>query len=218
MRFLRTKLLLVLAAATLGGNAMASDFWLGAKVGTLGLGLEGTWRPIKWLDVRVGGNAFNYSDSGSQAGVNYDADLKLNTYYLSGNLRFPLSPFRVTAGIYSNQNSIEMVNVDSQTFDIGGTVFTAADVGTLRVDTTFDSMSPYLGAGFDFTVFGKLGLNLDFGVLLQGDPKVTATTDGLLANDPVFLQQLDLELQELEDKADALKAYPVVSLGFNFNF
>lgn len=218
MDFLRAKALLVLAAATLGGNAAASDFWLGAKVGTLGFGLEGTWRPIRWLDVRVGGNAFSYSDSGSQVGINYDADLTLNTYYISGNLRFPVSPFRLTAGVYSNQNKIEMISTDAPTFDVGGTVFTAADVGTLKADTTFDSTSPYVGAGFDFTVLGKLGLNLDFGVLLQGDPKVTLTSDGLLAGDPVFEQQLEIERQELEDKADALKAYPVVSLGFNLNF
>lgn len=218
MRFLRAKALLLLAAATLSGNAMASDFWLGAKVGTLGLGLEATWRPIRWMDLRVGGNAFDYSESGSQAGINYDADLKLSTYYLSGNLRFPVSPFRLTAGVYSNQNTIEMVSLDSQTFNVGGTVFTAADVGTLRADASFDSTSPYIGAGFDFTVLGKLGLNLDFGVLWQGDPKVTLTSDGLLADDPIFQQQLEIERQELEDKVEPLKAYPVVSMGFNVNF
>lgn len=218
MEYQRAKAVILLAALTLGGNAAASDFWLGAKVGTLGLGLEGTWRPLKWMDVRVGGNAFTYTDSGSQAGINYDADLKLSTYYATANLRFPVSPFRLTGGLYANQNEILMVSTDSPTFDIGGNVFTSADVGTLTSETSFNSTSPYLGAGFDFTVFGKVGMNLDFGVLWQGDPKVSLSSTGLLANDPTFLAALEQERQELEDEVDVLKAYPVVSLGFNFNF
>ena len=61
-------------------------------------------------------------------------------------------------------------------------------------------------------------MSLDFGVLLQGDPKVTLTADGLLANDAAFLADLATEANELADDVDALKVYPVVSLGFSFNF
>jgi hypothetical protein len=202
-----------------GGIANAGDnFWVGAKVGTLGIGLEGTWRPIDWLDLRIGGNTFDYSDSGSQAGVNYDAELNLRTYYLTGNLRFPLSPFRITVGAYKNENTVEMISVDNPTFDIGGTIYTAADVGTLTSTTSFDGTSPYFGAGFDFSLFNRLGLSLDFGVLWQGDPKVSLGADGLLANDPTFLSDLNAELEQLTEEVDYLKAYPVVSLGVNFNF
>lgn len=215
----RLKALLAVVLLTIGGAANAEDnFWVGAKIGTLGIGLEGIWRPIQWLDLRVGGNRYDYSDSGSQAGVNYDAELKLQTYYATANFRFPLSPFRITAGAYSNQNSIEMISVNSPTFDIGGTLYSAADVGTLTSTTSFDSTSPYLGAGFDFSMFGKLGLNLDFGVLWQGDPKISLTADGLLANDPTFLNNLTTELNQLSDEVDNLKAYPVVSIGINFSF
>jgi hypothetical protein len=140
------KVAAVMFALVASSTATADDnFWVGAKVGTLGLGLEGIWRPIRWLDLRVGGNAFTYNETGSQAGVNYDAALKLNTYYASANLRFPLSPFRLTAGAYSNNNKVEMVSTDAPTFDIGGTVYSAADVGTLSSTTSFNSMSPYLG-------------------------------------------------------------------------
>ncbi len=219
MEFSRAKALLAVALLTFGGTANAGDnFWVGGKIGTLGIGLEGIWRPIRWMDLRVGGNRYNYRDTGSQAGVNYDAELKLLTYYATANFRFPLSPFRITAGAYSNQNSVELISIDSPLFDIGGTTYTAADVGTLSSTTTFDSTSPYLGAGFDFSMFGKLGLNLDFGVLWQGDPKISLTADGLLANDPTFLNDLNTELNQLSDEVDNLKAYPVVSMGINFSF
>jgi hypothetical protein len=63
-----------------------------------------------------------------------------------------------------------------------------------------------------------VGLNLDVGVLLQGDPKVSLSADGLLANDPTFVDALEAERVELEDEVDKFKAYPVVSLALNFQF
>lgn len=194
------------------------NLWLGAKVGTLGVGLEGVWRPIDWLDLRVGANRYDYNDNGSQAGVNYDGTLRLNTYYGTANLRFPLSPFRVSLGYYSNNNEISLNSQDALSFEIGGTTYSADDVGQLSSTTNWDSTSPYLGAGFDFELFSKVGLNFDFGVLWQGDPRVSLDATGLLANDPIFLDALEAEREELEDDFSALKAYPVVSLGFNFNF
>jgi hypothetical protein len=218
MRHIRAKSLFLLATLAFGSSASADNFWVGGKVGTLGLGIEGIWRPIDWMDLRLGGNAYTYSDQGSLAGINYDADLKLNTYYATANFRFPLSPFRVTAGLYSNNNTVQMVSMDAPTYDIGGVNFSPADVGKLSGTASFDSSSPYLGAGFDFSIVGKLGLNLDFGVLLQGDPRVSLSSDGLLADDPTFIGLLQAEEAELEDEIEPLKAYPVVSLGLNFNF
>lgn len=208
-------LLLIFAA----GSATAdNNFGIGVKAGTLGIGVEGTWRPLPYLDVRFGASSYSYDDDGSQAGVNYDATLDLDNYHLTGNFRFPLSPFRLTAGIYDNGNELSMQSVDSQTFNIGGTTFSAAEVGTLQSVTSFPGTSPYVGIGYDFSLFGKVGLNLDLGVLWQGEPDVTLTADGLLANDPTFQQALETERTELEDEMQDFKAWPVISLGFVYNF
>jgi hypothetical protein len=40
----------------------------------------------------------------------------------------------------------------------------------------------------------------------------------LLSNDPVFLDALESERQELEAEVEDYKAWPVISIGFNFNF
>ena len=222
MRFLRTKAIVLLAALTLSSTSTANDdFWVGLKAGTLGYGAEVSWRPLGWLDVRAGANSFDYDDSGSQAGVNYDAILALDTFYLTGNFRFPLSPFRVTAGAFSNNNEVRMVSQAMPSYELGGTQgYLPAEVGTLQSVTNFDSTSPYLGAGFDFSLMDRLGLSLDFGVLWQGEPVVSLTSDGALAliNDPGFLADLENERQELEDELKDMKAYPVISIGFNFNF
>ena len=209
-----------LALLVLGAGTAHADLNLGVgvKAGTLGLGIEGRWSPLPYMDVRVGGNAYEYDETGSQAGVNYDAVLNLDNFYATANLRFPLSPFRVTAGAYSNGNELELVSADNATFFIGDDEYSAAGVGTLRSVTSFSSTSPYLGVGYDFSLFGKLGLNLDFGVLWQGEPEVTLTATGPLANDSTFMAELEKERAQLEDEMSDYKAWPVVSLGFFYNF
>lgn len=221
MEFLRTKFVAALGILMLCGTATADDdIWFGVKAGTLGFGAEAAWRPIEWLDVRAGANFYDYDDSGSQAGINYNGTLALDTYYVTGNFHFPLSPFRLTAGAFANNNEVQLTSVDTASFLIGDNPvpYTADEIGTLRSVASFDSFAPYVGAGFDFDVMDRFGLSLDFGVLLQGDPTITTTADGLLAQDPGLLDDINTETQELLDEIDDLKAYPVVSVGFNFNF
>ncbi|MEM9401621.1 MAG: hypothetical protein AAGA44_03915 [Pseudomonadota bacterium] len=195
------------------------DFGIGLKAGTLGAGIEGTWRPLPYLDVRLGTNFYEYDDSGDQAGVNYNATLDLDTVYGTANLRFPLSPFRVTAGLFSNGNELNLVSDEtSGTIEIGGTNYNLSDVGTVSSTSTFGSTSPYLGFGYDFTVLDRVGLIFDVGVLWQGDPEVSVTADGPIATQQAFLDSLEAERQELEDEISDFKAWPVVSLGFVVNF
>jgi hypothetical protein len=44
------------------------------------------------------------------------------------------------------------------------------------------------------------------------------TADGLLGSDPAFLADLNAEIAEVQDEVENLKAYPAISIGFNFNF
>ena len=215
---LRLAVLTVALAAS--GSALADhNFGVGVKAGTLGIGVEGTWRPLPYIDIRAGANQYDYTDNGIYGGVNYDAEINLDNYYVTGNLRFPLSPFRLTGGLYSNGNEFNAVSGDNGAIIIiGGDPYPAAAVGTLSAKASFDSTSPYFGVGFDFTVLGKVGMNLDFGVLLQGSPQVSIATDGLLSGDPTFEASLEAERAELENELDDYKAWPVVSLGFVFNF
>jgi len=219
MTISRSKAGLLALALMLSGTANADlDLGLGLKAGTLGLGLEASWQPLPYLDVRLGANAYDYEDDGTQAGVPYDATLALDNFYATGNFHFPVSPMRVTAGLYSNGNEFQMFNDEGADLDIGGINYPGAGIGTLTSVTSFASTSPYLGIGFDFTLAGKVGLNMDFGVLWQGEPDVTLEADGLLALDPGFQAALEAERLELEDEMQDFKAWPVVSVGFVYKF
>lgn len=220
MKTISARAVLLTLTLLFAGNAAAENnsFWLGLKAGTLGLGVEGSWRALPWLDFRTGANWYEYEDNGAQAGVNYDGTLTLETIYATANFRFPLSPFRMTVGAFSNGNQVDLVSQSAAFYEIGDTIYTGSEVGTLRSTTSFESTAPYLGAGFDFAIADRFGIALDFGVLWQGDPIVTLTSDGTLANDPLFMDTLESERQQLQNEVEDYKAYPVVSLGFNFNF
>lgn len=219
--FSKTAVILVTLVACTSASA---DFGVGVKAGTLGIGVEGRFSPLPWLDVRVGMNSYDYDDNGLQAGISYDGTLALDSTYITGNFRFPLSPFRLTAGAFSNGNEFRLQSQDGgdASFNIGGNTFSAADVGTLQSTTSFSSTSPYVGIGYDFEVFGKVGLNLDLGVLWQGDPEVTLEATGLdsapAAIQAELLPALEAERLELQDEVSDFKAWPVVSLGFIYNF
>ena len=43
-------------------------------------------------DLRVGVNQYDLSDKGNYSGVDYDATLALDSYYLTGNFKIPMSP------------------------------------------------------------------------------------------------------------------------------
>lgn len=210
--------MLLLGLALAAGARADDNLWLGVKAGTLGLGVEGAWRPLPWLDLRAGINSFEYDHDGSEAGIDYDSTLDLQTYYATANFRMPLSPFRFTAGVFDNGNELELVSTDSGPIEVGGTTFPADAVGTLSGLASFDDVAPYAGIGFDFGLFDKVGLNLDLGVLFQGDPDVVLSSDGTLANDPTFRQALEDERAELEEDVDRYKLYPVASLTFTVQF
>jgi hypothetical protein len=199
-------------------NADDSEWGVGLKAGTLGLGLEGRWSGLPYMDLRIGANSYTYENDGREANVLYDADLDLETFYLTANFHFPLSPFRITAGAFANGNEFNMISAEPGDFNLGGDFYTGDEVGTLTSTTSFGSTSPYLGLGFDFELFGKAGLNFDLGVLWQGDPEVTLEASGTAVGDPVFEASLEAERLELEDAMNDFKAYPVVSLSFVYNF
>jgi len=217
----KIRILLALIGLGLLGtqSAIADDnIWLGAKAGTLGIGFEATWRPTPILDFRAGLNNYSYNTNSAEAGIDYDSELDLNTFYATANLRAPMSPFRLTAGIFSNRNEVNLVSQSSATYDIGGMTYTGAEVGTLNAAVSFEKTAPYLGVGADFRIADTLGLNFDLGVLWQGTPVVGMTASGPITLDPNFQAELAAETVELQNALNNYKAYPVVSIGLSFNF
>lgn len=206
------------ALALLAGSAVADDLAFGVRAGTLGVGMEGRWNALPWLDIRGGLNGFDYHEDGSQAGINYDGTLRLRSLQITANAHLPRSPLRLTGGIVLNDNELRMKSEDNAVYDIGGETYSAAEAGTLRARAAFNWLAPYVGLGYDLDLAGRWGLNLDVGLLYQGDPSVTLTSNGQLRDDSAFIDALERERRELADDVDDLNTYPVAALAFYFNF
>ena len=206
--------------ATLGAaDAVADDdFWIAARAGTQGLGVEATWRPIPYFDLRAGYSRYDYDTTRNEAGIDYDAELGLESLYATLNARIPATPIRFSAGLVSNGNEGNFLGNATGTYDIGGQVFDASDVGDLRGRATFEDLAPYAGMGLDFRLIDRVGLHFDAGVMYQGDPSLALTANGSLAGDPNFQSALETERVELEEELEVLAWYPVVAVSFSVNF
>ena len=219
MKVLQSTAIVLLLTIFSAGPAQAdNDFAVGVKAGTLGLGLEVIWQPLTYLDLRIGANAFKFTDDGDVASIYYDQELSLESVYGTANIHFENSPMRVTVGYYSNGNELLLVNDQMLDQEIGGVIYPGAGIGTLSSTTVFANGAPYFGIGYDFAIGENFGLIADVGVLWQGDPEVTLTADGALSGDPGFQAALEAERQELEDDLSDFKAWPLLQLGFVYRF
>ena len=210
---------LALSGLLVVGSASAEGFGLGVKAGTLGVGVEGTFGLTDRLNLRAGVNNYSLSKSETESDVAYDANIDLKTVALLFDFHPFAGSFRISAGYMHNGNEARLRGTPTGNVEIGNGTFTPAEVGTLLGDISFKSGAPYVGIGWGNAAAkkGHFGFSFEIGALLQGKPDVTlASTGGTLSSDPGFQTQLRQEEQNIEN--DAPEIYPVVSLGFSYQF
>jgi hypothetical protein len=220
-------LLAVLAAPTIPA---AAEVAVTAKAGTLGGGVELTVGLSPQWNVRLGGNAFNYTDHRREvSGIFYDAKARLRT----GTALLDFHPggggFRLSAGAIYNDTRIDGSSLPpaSGFYDIGGVQVPASLVGTLDGQIKFDRLVPYAGLGWGNAVGpgGRVRFAADLGAIFQGRGKATLTPQipaGSPLNAPVARQALQLLLNreeaEIEKDVANYTVYPVVSIGVSYRF
>ncbi|MDX1610210.1 MAG: hypothetical protein R3225_08835 [Halofilum sp. (in: g-proteobacteria)] len=178
----------------------AADFGIGARAGTLGLGVDLAYGFTPLFNVRVGLNRYSYDFDFTTNDGDYQAELELDSAHALLDFHPLGGGFRITGGLLSNDNRI----------DASGTV-SGSNVDA-RID--FDSSVPYAGIGWGNATRGFLPISwsIDLGIVAQGSPNVTITNSGL---PPAQEQQ---EEQNLEDELSDFDTYPVLSAGVVFRF
>ena len=189
------------------------------KVSTLGLGVDISTPINDTYSARFNINGATYSDSQTSDGNNYEGTLDLFT---AGVLvdAYPFeNNFRVSTGIYYNGNGFSGTVTPSatQTVEIDGVIYTAADVSKVNTDVSFDKVAPYFGIGWGNDARDKgWGFTFDLGVLYHGKGKADLTAEGV--NNPAINAGLEKEEQNINDDLAKHKFYPVVALGVNYTF
>lgn len=211
----------LLPALALPLSAGADGFALGVRASTLGAGVEGTIGLSERVNLRLGVNSYTYSYDDTIDDVRYDVDLELKSGALILDWHPFAGAFRLSAGMLSNKNRVDLEAMPTADVEIGGVSFTPAEVGRLDGEVDFKKSAPYVGLGWGNAVAkGKgLGFNFELGAVLQGSPDVTlASSGGTLSDDATLQARLAEEEQEIEDDLKNFKVYPVVSFGISYQF
>jgi hypothetical protein len=215
---------LVAAAAVLvptNASAQIPEFGLGAHAGSAGLGVDVTLTFNPWLTLRGTWQRYDRSHSLSEAGIDYDGRLKLDSQGVLADIHPGGGAFRVTAGLLRNRNRVPVTaTATGGTITVNGVPYPAADVGTLTGElTSSSSTAVYAGIGAGNARGGGVHPRFDLGVMYQGAPRARLDVTGsrLATDDPAAYAQLLAGLREqerrTEDDVRRYRWWPVVQVG-----
>ncbi|MGB8517830.1 MAG: hypothetical protein WCD45_08070 [Gallionella sp.] len=206
--------------------SQAEGLAVGAKVGTLGMGLELTKGLSDSFGARLGFNTFNYSTTTAKSSINYDFKLQLQSFSLLGDWYPFQGAFRTSAGLYYNNNKFSLAGQPTGgSYVIGGTTYTAGQVGNVNGEVSFNKISPYIGLGWGNPAGqGKgWGLVSDFGLLMQGQPNtaLSATCGAAIvgtAQCANLQNSVITERGKLQNSLNNFNLYPVASVGVTYQW
>jgi hypothetical protein len=194
---------------------------LAARVSTLGVGAELSFRPGRNLGIRLGGNYFQLTKDATIEDISYHATPHLE----NGTAIVDLHPFggsfHLSGGLLLNYNEGELVATLAHDIQIGDSTYTPQQVGSLTGTVSFNRTAPYLGLGFAGQ--GRIAVLFDLGVGFTGKPKMELVGETNLTGQAKteFDANVDKERVQAQaeiDKHKILKYHPVVSLGIKLGF
>ncbi|MEE9342962.1 MAG: hypothetical protein V3V12_04970 [Gammaproteobacteria bacterium] len=200
----------------------AENAAVGIKAGTLGLGVEiSTPLPVADnLNGRFGFNYFQYDRDDTLDGVDYDSDTTLNSFSALLDWHPLGNGFRLSSGLFYNNNDSRIESTTTGRVDIGGVPFVLGPNAKLKGELSFDSLAPYLGVGYGhhFDASKNLSLTMELGILFQGEPEVDLNAEGALAQLPGIQAAIQKEEDDIQADADDFTYFPVFSIGLTYRY
>lgn len=194
-------------------QAASGQLSVAPKIGTLGAGIDIGLGLGSMAVLRGGVGLIPIQPEGEFS----DIDFELN---IPGRITLGLdfhpggSSFRISSGVMFQTDELSMDGEFSGSVDIGGTTYTDAEVGVLRGELQSGSTAPFVTLGFGKHGQSGVGFFIDAGVAFLGEPEVELTADGLVAQDPTFIANLQVEEDRIEDDLTTYgQFYPILNLG-----
>jgi hypothetical protein len=234
-------ILLVMAGGVLTGTLAAQSdlprFGIGVSASTLGIGIQAATAVTHKSNIRAGFNIFDYNDSFSKDGVNYNGTLNLRSAQVTYD-QYIVGGFHISPGvlIYDGNKGSATATVNAgQSFSPGNTTYFSgqtnpvAGAGSIK----FNKAAPMilLGVG-NILPHGKkhFGVSFEAGVVFQGSPKAVLNLSGNAcginavtgclnaATDPTVQANVQSEQTKINNSLDPFKYYPIISLTFSYKF
>lgn len=193
-------------------------------IGTQGLGIGVAFGMTDSIDARIGMNSLKGSGSFNGDSLTTDATLTFNNLGLYGDY-YPFGGgFRLTGGVQTGKNAVDIKGKFSGTVTVNGNTYAAAPGDSIDGKIDLGSTAPYIGLGYssrgDQSSAG-LSLNFDLGVRM-GTADVSLQATGFNSLSAAQRTQLNADLTKerakLEDDVKVLKTYPVLSLGLSYRW
>ncbi len=215
MKRMSVILLTIVFALFVAVPAMAQDYAVSAKVGTMGANLEAIRSFSSSFNVRLGvaDLSYNANNVASNDQLTMNGDLKLLSLTALADW-FPFQgSFRLSGGLIVNLNKISMTMIPVKTYNSGNIIYTPDILGQINADVTFNKAAPYLGIGFGNPTAGSsgFGFTFDLGTYYQQSPLVSMSATNLL-------QPMESQSGQLQDNLKWFKFYPVLSFGIRYKF
>ncbi|MFQ5679718.1 MAG: hypothetical protein ACE5HP_09710 [Gemmatimonadota bacterium] len=195
-------------------TARAQSLGIAPHVGTLGVGIDIATAPSDRVSLRGGVNFFPFDVDFTASDV--DLTLDLPSPQLTALLDlFLVGGVRLSGGLLISRDDVNLRGDFGGSVNLGGTTYTASEVGSLSGAIVTNEVSPYVGFGIGKVASRGVGFLLDLGVAFQGRPRVGLTADGPITSLPSFLADLEAERQAIEDDVELFRYYPVLSVGLS---
>jgi len=220
------------------GQALASPLpdgyqpTVSARVGTLGIGPEVSIRiPNSHWGFRGNMNFFTYNDSSiyhhrftnnnPANGYDLDAQFGGSFRFFNGGLTtdfYPLgSGLRVSLGVYGVGNRVTARATPTGDARIGRRIYDVQDAGSVSLKAIPNQVAPYIGFGYAGRIVSNIVFSVDAGILAEGNPKVSMTTEGPAASLPSFTDSVERERRRIQHDVN-IPVYPVLELGLGYRF
>jgi len=212
-----------LLSTTVYAGTRDSIFALGAKVGTAGVGIEGRAPIVGNLYGRFGINYLHYNHSLDNGALGYKGKLTFLTIPLMLDYHpFDNSGFRVSAGVAYNGNKISATAKPNKTIALYGHNYSKAELGTVKSKLTLgNKIAPIVSIGYDssFMSDSAWSFNAEAGIMYSGKAKIKISATGVAANQKQKIDDLNRDANKSLNKVKKyLKFFPIVSIGFKYNF
>jgi hypothetical protein len=191
------------------------------QVGTEGVGI-GYSEPLGTHDnVRAEFNAISFSHSFDAGQLHYDGTAHI--YHGGLYLDFFPAPntiaFRLTAGALIGGDHVDATATSlTSTYRVNGQSYSTLGQA-IHAKATFPTVRPYIGIGFGHTPVATKGFSAFFDAgVAYGRPKVDQFDVPATLVAIVGQAAVDQQRQELQEKADKLRFYPIVKVGVTYRF
>lgn len=217
----------VLFGVTLAALPARADIAVGAGVGTLGYGVHASMEVNSFLALRANANFGNFDLPGlgglvssGLGGIDYNIGTSMSSYGLIADFHpLGISPIGdgivLSGGMYYNNNEFDLTATAPAGTVVGG--YTLLSSTSIITNMSFSKkFAPYAAIGYDGTFHTALPISFfaTAGVLFQGGPSVSITTDNVL----IPQADLDAEAAQIEADASNFEYYPVIAAGITIRF